>query len=726
MTSTIEEDVPSAKLMDRKVAKLLFSYLFRYRGTFALALLLVTVITGSKLVVPYLSSRVIDRSLVKTGFCVHHNISPATTGPITSFDRLLTKAITLDDSTLFLFQPQLSALSKKEVRALKDRGVLSSEQRVLVEAASLSPALTKKIADGSASGEIRKYGVSYYCFVPRAFGRFTLDENKELRKTDWRATVQMCAVLLALFFLQFLASYFQIIALMKLSQRAMRDLRLDLYRHVTSLELAWFDRNPVGRLVNRVTNDIESLNEMFSSVLVTLFQDILIMAGVVVIMACTDFSLTLVIAATFPFLAVAIMVFRVKARSIYRVIRTTVARLNAFLNENITGIRITQIFAQEAKQLAKFNEANHDVYAANVKQLRILAVFRPLIDFFRWVAVAGVIVLGAHLLGHGSLSYGIIVMFLAYIANLFEPLGDLAEKFDILQSANAAGEKILSVLRADAVGETTSGADIARFTERYCTVNRTSLKAMPFRFKGEIVFDNVWSSYTEGDWILKGVSFSVRPRQTLAIVGETGSGKSTIISLLTRMYPYQKGAITVDGMALSDIPYAPLRGSMAVVMQDVFLFSRSVKENLLLGAPFDENKFAAVTSATHVNRFIGALPLKADTMVMERGVTFSAGERQLCAFARALYADPSILVLDEATSNIDTFTESLIQDAIKNLVRDRTSIIIAHRLSTVRNADKIIVLNKGVVAEEGNHDGLIAKKGLYYELYNLQIKKADG
>jgi ATP-binding cassette subfamily B multidrug efflux pump len=259
-------------------------------------------------------------------------------------------------------------------------------------------------------------------------------------------------VLLALFFLQFLASYFQIIALMKLSQRAMRDLRLDLYRHMVSLELAWFDRNPVGRLVNRVTNDIESLNEMFSSVLVTLFQDILIMAGVVVIMACTDFSLTLVIAATFPFLAVAIMIFRVKARSIYRVIRTKVAQLNAFLNENITGIRITQIFAQEAKQLAKFN-ANHDVYAANVKQLRILAVFRPLIDFFRWVAVAGVIVYGAHLLGHGSLSYGIIVMFLAYIANLFEPLGDLAEKFDILQSANAAGEKILSVLKPTRSGK---------------------------------------------------------------------------------------------------------------------------------------------------------------------------------------------------------------------------------------------------------------------------------
>lgn len=720
MTTHIEDDVASAKLMDRDVAKLLFSYLFRYKGAFALALVLVTVITGSKLVVPYLSSRVIDRSLVKTGLAVHLDQKKPSAPAIPSFERLLTRATKLDDTTMFIFQPQLSKLSSRELRALKNQGVLSPDKLVLIETGTVSPAIAGKISAGSAAGEIRKYGDSNCCFAPHAFKRFTLAEIKELRKTDWETTIRISAVLLALFILQFLASYLQIIALMKLSQRAMRDLRLDLYRHMVSLELAWFDRNPVGRLVNRVTNDIESLNEMFSSVLVTLFQDILIMAGVIVIMAFTDFSLTLVICTTFPFLAAAIMVFRIKARSIYRVIRTKVAALNAFLNENITGIRITQIFAQESKQLDKFNSANHEVFSANIKQLKILAVFRPLIDFFRWVAVAGVIVYGAHLLGHGSLSYGIIVMFLAYIANLFEPLGDLAEKFDILQSANAAGEKILSILKADAVRETTTDEEMTRF------IARNHAKSNTIRFKGEIVFDNVWSAYSKDEWVLRGVSFAVQPKQTLAIVGETGSGKSTIISLLARMYPYQKGRITIDGADLAAIPYGPLRNAMAVVMQEVFLFSRSVKENLILGLPFDERKFASVTSATHVDRFINALPQKADTPVMERGVTFSAGERQLCAFARALYADPSILVLDEATSNIDTFTESLIQDAIKNLVRDRTSIIIAHRLSTVRNVDKIIVLSKGAVAEEGNHDSLIAKKGMYYELYNLQFKKVDG
>ena len=705
MTVHIEDDANPAKLMDRDVAKLLFRYLFRYRGSFVVAVLLVSVITGSKLVVPWLSSRVIDRSLVKTGLVVRLNrLNGAVSAP---FTRLIKKAEPLDDTTGFLFQPQLSKLSKKEIGALKEQGAFSTEPMVLVQPgppSGLSPALSAKIMNACARGRIRKYGASY-CFLPGGFDTFTLAELKELRKNDWIATIRTVAVLLALFLLQFGASYLQIIALMRLSQRAMRDLRLDLFSHMLSLELAWFDRNPVGRLVNRVTNDIESLNEMFSSVLVTLFQDIIIMAGVIVIMAFTDFNLTLLVAATFPFLAFSIVIFRDKSRAIYRVIRTKVAHLNAFLNENITGIRITQIFVQEAKQLDKFNIANREVYTANVRQIQILAVFRPLIDFFRWIAVAGVIVYGARLLGHGALSYGIIVMFLAYIANLFEPIGDLAEKFDILQSANAAGEKILSVLRADAVKETTPETGIVRF-------------------KGEIVFDNVWSSYVNDEWVLKGVSFSVPPKKTLAIVGETGSGKSTIISLLARMYPFQKGRITIDGADLAGIPYAPLRHSMAVVMQEVFLFSRSLKENLILGSPFDEKKFAAVTAATHCDRFIDRLPQKADTMVMERGVTFSAGERQLCAFARALYADPSILVLDEATSNIDTFTESLIQDAIQNLIRDRTSIVIAHRLSTVRNADKIIVLSKGTVAEEGTHDELIGKRGLYHELYNLQFKKS--
>ena len=381
------------------------------------------------------------------------------------------------------------------------------------------------------------------------------------------------------------------------------------------------------------------------------------------------------------------------------------------VQENITGIRITQIFGREAQQFAKYRAINHGVYSANLKQLLVYAVFRPLIDFFRWAAVAGVILFGAQMLVHAALSYGVIVMFLAYIASLFEPLGDLAEKFDILQSANAAGEKILAMFKEDAAREIDKKGDAGSFVQRHGGR----------RFKGEVRFEDVWCSYTPDEWVLRGVSFSIPPRSTLAIVGETGSGKSTIISLLGRLYPWQKGRITVDGTDLPDIPYGILRGQMAAVMQDMFLFSRSVRENLTLDAPFDEKRWNEAVRVTHVDRLIERLPGGAQEAVMERGVTLSAGERQLCAFARALYADPAILVLDEATSSIDSETENLIQDALRHLVRDRTSIVIAHRLSTVRSADRIIVLDKGTIAEEGDHDSLLARKGLYYELYKLQF-----
>jgi ABC-type multidrug transport system fused ATPase/permease subunit len=306
-------------------------------------------------------------------------------------------------------------------------------------------------------------------------------------------------------------------------------------------------------------------------------------------------------------------------------------------------------------------------------------------------------------------------MFLAYIANLFEPLGDMAEKFDVMQSANAAGEKILSMFRAKAVSELGHRADAAR----------TELHERPrgiARLKGDIRFDNVWAAYKENEWVLRGVSFTVPARTTLAIVGETGSGKSTVISLLGRLYPWQRGSITIDNVPITDIAYAGLRSAIAVVQQEPFLFSRSLCENIVLGSAFDAGRFADVAAATHLDSFIKRLSKGIDEPVMERGVTFSAGERQLCSFARALYADPSILVLDEATANIDSETESLIQDAIGRMVQDRTAIVIAHRLSTVKHANKIIVIDQGELKEAGTHEELMKTGGVYKRLYDLQFR----
>lgn len=707
MTAHFEEDVPSsATLLNREVVRLLFSYLLRYRRYLLIAIIFVALITGVRLLVPFISGYVVDNFLVKKGYAVRLDAP----GIDASLQKRLRREAALDDSTVFLYRNRLGCLSAQEIEYVKQR---SPQQWLLVEPRAAVPENTvRKLEAGMRSGQIRRCGRGQYLFSDAASGSFTTAEMVGLRNSDWHRVAVYALFVIGLFLIQFGASYFQIIALMKLSQFAMRDLRLDLYRHLLSLELKFFDKNPVGRLVNRVTNDIETLNEMFSTVAVALFQDIVIMAGIVIVMLCTDLRLSLVVCSTFPFLAVITVVFRNRARSAYRNIRTRIASLNAFLNENITGIRITQIFGREARQLAKYRAINHGVYSANLKQLKIYAVFRPLIDFFRWAAVAGVILFGSQMLVHAELSYGVIVMFLAYIASLFEPLGDLAEKFDIMQSANAAGEKILAMFKADAVREIDKRDDAGSSAQRQGKG----------RFKGEVRFEDVWCAYSGTEWVLHGVSFAIPPRSTLAIVGETGSGKSTIISLLGRLYPWQKGRIMVDGTDLGDIPYSVLRSQMAAVMQEMFLFSRSVRENLTLDAPFDEKRWHEAIRITHVDRLLERLPGGAAEAVMERGVTLSAGERQLCAFARALYADPAILVLDEATSNIDSETENLIQDALRHLMRDRTSIVIAHRLSTVRSADRIIVLDKGTIAEEGDHASLLARRGLYYELYKLQFE----
>ncbi len=709
-TPHFEEDAPSVNLLNIEVARLLFSYLLRYRRHLFNAIVLVAFITAARLIVPWLSGIMVDHYLVKKGFTISTTAAARIETKNVPLHALMKKATVLDDTTMFLFRSEFGRLSSQEISRLKAEGVLSGGEYLLVEPGPAPPAVAAKLSAGIRKGVIRRFAGGSCLFSDNASAQFTTREMILLRAGDWRRVIGLSLIVIGLFLIQFVASYRQIIELMKLSQYAMRDLRVELYRHILSLELAYFDHNPVGRLVNRVSNDIETLNEMFSTVAVALFQDLLIMFGIVVVMFFTNVKLAFAVAASFPFLAIITIVFRAQSRTAYRLIRTRVAHLNAFLNENITGMRIIQIFLREKSQFSKFATISRGVYDANLRQLTVFAVFRPLIDFFRWAVVAAVILFGSQALVHASLSYGIIVMFLAYIANLFEPLGDLAEKFDVMQSANAAGEKILTVLKADAVREI-DGPD------------RPGPATTLVHLRGEIVFKDVWAAYTPGEWVLRGVSFSVPARSTLAIVGETGSGKTTVINLLGRFYPWQKGSITVDGIDLRAIPYAGLRSRMAVVMQEMFLFSRTIEENLTLGAPFDEERWNEAVRVTHIGPLLERLKKGRQEMVMERGVTLSGGERQLCAFARALYADPAILVLDEATSNIDSETEYLIQDALNHLVRNRTSIVVAHRLSTVRSADKIIVIDKGTVAEEGDHESLIQRKGLYYELYKLQFEE---
>jgi ATP-binding cassette subfamily B protein/subfamily B ATP-binding cassette protein MsbA len=592
---------------------------------------------------------------------------------------------------------------------LVSSGALSRKSYVLVETRLTDTGLSNRIRDLIRRGDVIKYAEGLYLFESSIMNSFRASEIALLRGHDMSRIIQLVLLISGILVVQLAASYLQIIFLMRLSQYAMRDLRVDLFTHILRRKISYYDKNPVGKLVNRITNDIERLNELFSSVLVTLFQDILVLLGITVVMFLTSMTLALIVALSFPFLVLLIVFFRLQVRNAYRKIRTRITNLNSFLNETITGIRVVQIFVREMANYRRFIGFNEAVFQAQKGHLYVNAVFRPLIGFMHWFAIAAVIYFGARGILQDRVSYGLLVMFIAYIERFFHPIQDMSEKFDIMQSANAAGEKILSVFREP------GGLEIGEASGLESTQSGPD-------FRGRIEFRDVWFAYKPDEWVLRGVSFTVEPKKTLAIVGETGAGKTTIINLLSRFYDIQRGQVLIDGVDIGNIPRETLRRNIATVMQDVFLFSRDVQENITLGAPYDARSLEEVSRVTHIDRFVNSLPKGMHEPVMERGATFSAGERQLLSFARALYVNPSILVLDEATSNIDTETERLIQDAIIGLLRGRTSIVIAHRLSTIKHAHSIIVLDRGRIVERGGHEYLLKKRGLYHRLYSLQFE----
>lgn len=721
-----EEDERSGKLYSREVLRLLFRYILVYKRYLIIALVFVLFITGSNISVPFLFKVIIDRYIFKQGRIVDVEMLRGRVGGIAVLKRV-NRGIKLTDKLVFLYQSDLKFFSRKEIEDYTGSGIFSKETFILVDSDLPEVSLKEKLERLKDKGYVRIFKPSLLLITSNALEKFSVAEIIQLRREDFVRTAKFIFIIVIILLVQFASNYLQIIFLMRLSQNAMRDLRRDLFSHILRLEVSFYDKNPIGRLVNRVTNDVEKLNELFSSVLITLFQDILMLLGIALVMFLTNLTLALIVATTFPFLIFFTILFRIKVRNAYRMIRSRISDLNSFLNETITGIRIVQIFVRELNNFKRFLKRNTDVYNAQLKQLYANAVFRPLIGFLMWFGIAAVIYFGAEGILQNRLSYGLIVMFIAYIERFFHPIQDLSEKFDIMQSANAAGEKILSILKVDALKEDVDGAGnhglnaSVILQSRGMSVSDSQGSKQDWRFKGHIIFDDVWFSYVPGEWVLRGVSFEVNPLETLAIVGETGAGKSTIINILSRYYSIQRGRVMIDGVDIREIPYQVLRRNIASVIQDVFLFSRSVLKNIILGSPYEEHRFNTIKKITHLERFISDLPMKEYEPVMERGSTFSAGERQLLSFARALYFDPSILVLDEATSNIDSETEKLIQDAISSLIRGRTSIIIAHRLSTIKNASRIIVLEKGRIVEEGKHCSLLARKGIYHKLYTLQF-----
>ncbi len=490
-----------------------------------------------------------------------------------------------------------------------------------------------------------------------------------------------------------------------MGQKIMCDLRMEIFRHLQRLDVAFFDKNPVGRLMTRVTTDVDALNELFTAGVISVFEDVFMLSGIIISLFLLNHRLALSIVAILPLLILVTLMFKIKVRDSYRRVRTAIARINAFLQENITGAAVVQIFGQEKKQYGKFTRINKEHLDANLQGIFYYAIFYPILELISALAIALIIWYGGHQVLGGTLTLGTLVAFIQYSDRFFRPISDLSEKYTILQAAMASSERIFKLLDTKASIESPKTPSAAAVQ------------------KGSIEFRNVSFAYNPGEPVLHDICFKVEPGQKIAVVGATGAGKSTIISLLSRFYDVEQGEILIDGQNIKSFNLQALRSSVGIVLQDVFLFSGSIGENIRMGnngISDDDVRQAAET--VHASGFISELPNQFASKVGERGASLSVGQKQLLAFARALAYNPKILILDEATSSIDTETEILIRDAIEKLMADRTSIIIAHRLSTVQNADRIIVLHHGRIRETGTHQELLRLRGIYWKLYQLQYK----
>jgi len=528
------------------------------------------------------------------------------------------------------------------------------------------------------------------------------------RARDLHGIGQLAAVMLALMLVEFVMRYIQLMLVAYVGQKTMMEMRVQIFAHLQKLSLRYLDKNPVGRLMTRVTTDVENIQESIVTGLVQVVSEIFSVFAIIGVMFWANWRLAIVAVSTLPGIFLVSYIFRKFARQSYLAIRKRIARLNAYMQEQVSGMRIIQLFNHETQSYGRFDQLNDHHLDAWIKQVRNYAIYFPAVEFFGSFSVALIIYFGGRqILGldAGVASIGMLNAFIQWTERMFHPIRQLADKYNLLQAAMASSERIFNLL--DTPEEIANKPDAV-----ICE-----------GIEGHIEFRDVWFAYEPEQWVLKGVSFTVAPGERVAIVGHTGAGKTTLISLLSRFYDVQRGAILVDGVDVRNYEKTSLRRHIGIVLQDVFLFSGSIRENIRLGdTGISDEKINACAQHVNAAPFIQSLASRYDYDVGERGNNLSTGQRQLLAFARTLAHDPAVLVLDEATSSVDTETEGLIQDAITKLMTDRTSIVIAHRLSTVQHADRIIVMHHGEIREVGNHQELLAERGLYFRLYQLQYK----
>jgi len=702
------EDELKNKIYDRRLFSNVIHYIKPYLKWVILSFLFLMLISGAEVIIPLIQRSAIDDYIVSDKTLAIFTQEDDYHEFINRYQKLGFKEYKYGDNHfLVISSKDRNKMDRADLEKLKEKGILKEDTVFLVSAKDKNISILKQYLPENINPEQPNLtGWFKISSETIAIPKEQLKELPKAKRLEVRSDASKQLLILALIFLaiitlRFVASYFQTVFTAYFSQTAMADLRHDVFAHLQKMPTKFFDTNPVGRLVTRVTNDIAAIDEMLASGVITIIQDVVLIITIVILMLALNWHLALVSFSILPLVIWVIVIFRRKTRVVYREVRKHLAVLNATLAEHIEGQKIIQLFNQYFHKRQEFADINQKYYLASIKQIRLFAFFRPIIHVSSQIAVALIIWYGGGKILQNVITIGLLMAFTQYIQKLFEPINDFSEKFNFLQSALASAERIFNLL--------------ALSPDDYREEKHQNIK-----LEGEIEFENVWLAYNENEWVLKDISFKVAPGEKIALVGHTGSGKTSIVNLILGMYPYQKGRILIDGKDIHNYSLADLRRNVGIVQQDVFL-SGNIKDNIALNNDeLSDEEIIQVAKYVNADKFISKLPNGYNEPVMERGATLSTGQRQLIAFARVLAYNPSIFILDEATSNIDTETELLIQDALNKIIKDRTSIIIAHRLSTIQNVDRILVLHKGEIVEEGSHFELLDKQGLYYDLYRLQ------
>lgn len=692
------EEGKLGKAYDLKLMARLWVFLRPYWALMGFSLVFVLAMAALDLAIPYLTKEAIDRHIVLSA----REVILKGDGSLEErslLDQYGQDLIPKAEKGRFLLPPEvLRTMDRREVALFQKSGLLSENRYYLfIPERRADEEILKKYASS-----FERSGSSWFISFER-MKELKQEDLIVLRGRDVEGVLHIAFLVLFILIANFGLNFFQVYAMEIAGQKMMHDLRMKVFSHLQHLPVSFFDKNPVGRLVTRLTNDIQNVHEMFTSVLINLFKDVLLLVGIIIIILHLNRELALLSFSVLPLIFITTLIFSHRAREAFREIRLRIAQMNAFFQEIFSGIRIVQLFQREEENGRRFQQINEGHYLANMKQIMIYAFFVPFVEILSSGAIGLILWYGGGKVLQEAISLGVLVAFLSYIRMFFQPIRDLSEKYNILQSAMASLERIFSLIDQDQKG----------LEPRF--LNRDEIK-------GNIEFCNISFSYNGEEKVLKQVSFSVREGETVAIVGATGAGKTSLLHLLERFYEIEEGRILLDGIDIREKDISQIRSQIGLVMQDTFLFTGNIEENIWLGNEVaDEGRVREVARIVNAEKFIQRLPHQYHTKVGEGGEALSAGEKQLLAFARALYINPKILILDEATSHVDPETERFIQEGLTQLLKGRTAIVIAHRLSTIQHADRIVVLHKGKVREIGTHAALMAKKGIYSRLYQLQF-----